>query len=81
MGQSLDVEEWPLILQLALAAFMISAIPSNMVKFLAIEKVYSWFVVGLVLVAFIEDPYVFTKEVWICISFISYANYWQWPFG
>ena len=57
-----------------LAAFMISAIPSNMVKFLAIEKAYSWFVVRLVLVAFIEDPYVFTKEVWICIPF--YANYW-----
>ena len=64
-----------------LAAFTISAISSNMAKFLAIETVYNWLVIMLVLVAFIEDPYVFTKEVWICISFISYANYWQWPFG
>ena len=64
-----------------LAAFTISAIPSNMAKLLAIETAYNWFVVSLALVAFIEDPYVFSKEVWICISFISYANYWQWPFG
>ena len=64
-----------------LAAFTISAISSNMAKFLAIETVYNWLVIMLVLVAFIEDPYVFTKEVWICIAFISYANYWQWPFG
>ena len=51
------------------AAFTISAIPSNMANFLAIETAYSWFVIRLALVAFIEDPYVFTKEVWICISF------------
>ena len=63
------------------AAITISAIPSNMANFLAIETADSWFVIRLALVAFIEDPYVFTKEVWICISFISYANYWQWPFG
>ena len=58
------------------ATFMISAIPSNMAKFLAIETAYSWFVIRLALVTFIEDPYVFTKEVWISISFKSYANYW-----
>ena len=63
------------------AAITISAIPSNMANFLAIETADSWFVIRLALVAFIEDPYVFTKEVWICISFISYANYWWWPFG
>ena len=63
------------------AAITISAIPSSMANFLAIETADSWFVIRLALVAFIEDPYVFTKEVWICISFISYANYWQWPFG
>ena len=51
-----------------LAAFTISAISSNMAKFLAIETAYNWFVIMLALVAFIEDPYVFTKEVWICIS-------------
>ena len=51
-----------------LAVFTISAIPSNMAKFLANETVHSWFVIMLALVAFIEDPYVFTKEVWICIS-------------
>ena len=46
-----------------LAVFTISAIPSNMnmAKFLAIETVYSWFVIMLALVAFIEDAYVFTK--------------------
>ena len=46
-----------------LAAFTISAIPSNMAKLLAIETAYNWFVVSLALVAFIEDPYVFSKEV------------------
>ena len=56
------------------AAITISAIPSNMANFLAIETADSWFVIRLALVAFIEDPYVFTKEVWICIPF--YANYW-----
>ena len=58
------------------AAITISAIPSNMANFLAIETADSWFVIRLALVAFIEDPYVFAKEVWICISFKSYANYW-----
>ena len=51
------------------AAITISAIPSNMANFLAIETADSWFVIRLALVAFIEDRYVFTKEVWICISF------------
>ena len=57
------------------ATFMISAIPSNMAKFLTTEAVYSWFVIRLALKAFIEDPYVFAKEVWRCISFKGYANY------
>ena len=58
------------------ATFTISVIPNNMAKFLAIEAAYSWFVIRLALVAFIEDPYVFAKEVWKCISFKGYANYW-----
>ena len=58
------------------ATFTISAVPSNMAKLLAIETAYSWFAISLALVAFIEDPFVFAKEVWICICFKSYANYW-----
>ena len=58
------------------ATFTISAIPSNMANFLAIEAVYSWFVIRLALIAFIEAPHVFAKEVWKCISFKTYANYW-----
>ena len=51
------------------ATFTISAISSNIAKLLAIETAYSWFVIRLTLVAFIEDPYIFAKEVWICIPF------------
>ena len=45
------------------ATFTISAISGNMAKLLAIETAYSWFVIRLTLVAFIEDPYIFDKEV------------------
>ena len=53
------------------ATFTISAIPSNMAKFLAIEAVYSWFVIRLALVAFIEAPHVFTKEVRKYVSHVK----------
>ena len=42
-----------------------------MAKFLAIEAVYSWFVIRLALVAFIEAPHVFTKEVRKYVSHVK----------